>query len=312
VNDFIIAIATKERKVLELREALAREEAELAVLKKKFSSLDALQKRDTGHHGLSSRTTTDGGAQSPRSSVDMERRSLLNQNQGTPTQTRRTAFRGRHARTLSLLSPVRSSSDISVLEGRDGEESRPASNDRRHGHATNPILAKRASWQPQTQHSSPVVPQLVEDFKLGFRAFVEDIRQITIGDEPVNGQTPTPGHHRRAGSMSHTGPADHGGFKNGNGPTAQRTSVSEASSSTTAPPTPLGNRKDAPEKSRATKSKHFSWTPLSFDSLDDTDWANWESPVPAKSTRWSGSTVHSGVMDDIQSIPETEENSTPE
>ncbi|OAQ64630.2 hypothetical protein VFPPC_05886 [Pochonia chlamydosporia 170] len=314
VNEFIVTIAAKERKVLELREALAREEAELAALKKKFSSVDAFHKQEISYHDSGSRNATptgDGGVHSPRYSVDMDRRSLLLQNQSTPTQNRRAAFRGRHARTLSLLSPVRTNSEFSVLEDKNGDESHPSPLlDRRASQAGNPTLAKRASWQPRTQQNSPVVPQLVEDFKLGFRAFVEDIRQITIGDEPVHGQTGSQGHHR-AGSMSQAGPSDQP--KSRNSYIAPRTSSPlGASPSVTAPPTPVGNQKEATlEKPRPAKNKHFSWTPLGFDSMDDTDWANWESPVPVKSTRWSGSTVHSGVMDDIQSIPENEEHTTP-
>ncbi|KAG8407246.1 hypothetical protein J3458_020735 [Metarhizium acridum] len=313
VNEFITVIAAKERRVLELREALAREESELIALKRQFSLMDTLHKLDTGLHDSTSRAftpTADRGMQSPRCSVDMDRRNLLLQNQGTPTQSRRTAFRGRHTRTLSLLSPARTNSEFSVLEDKIGADVRPSPVDQRPTRAANPMLAKRASWQPRTQQSPPAGSQFMQDVRLGFKAFVEDIRQITIGDEPINGQGQSPGQHH-AGSMNHSGPSDQARSKNGQ--TSQRiASRLEASSLVTASPAPTSTRKDvSPEKSRPAKSKHFSWTPLGFDSMDDTDWANWESPVAAKSTRWSGSTAHGGAMDDIQSIPEYEEHTTP-
>ncbi|KFG81103.1 hypothetical protein MANI_014385 [Metarhizium anisopliae] len=313
VNEFITAIAAKERRVLELREALAREESELTALKRQFSLMDSLHKLDTSLYDSTSRVftpTADGGVQSPRRSVDMDRRNLLLQNQGTPTQSRRTAFRGRHTRTLSLLSPARTNSEFSVLEDKIGADARPSPIDQRATQAANPMLAKRASWQPRTQQSPPAGSQFMQDVRLGFKAFVEDIRQITIGDEPINGQGQSPGQHH-AGSMNHSGPSDQARSRNGQ--TGQRTaSRLDASSPVTAPPTPNSTGRDvSPEKSRPAKSKHFSWTPLGFDSMDDTDWANWESPATAKSTRWSGSTVHGGPMDDIQSIPEYEEHTTP-
>ncbi|OAA39956.1 hypothetical protein NOR_05950 [Metarhizium rileyi] len=317
VNDFIIAIATKERRVMELREVLAREESELAALKKQFSSADAFRKSDTGLSDSTSRPFTpaaDGCLPSPRQSIELDRRSLLLQNQGTPTQSRRTAFRGRHARTLSLLSPARSDSEFSVLEDRNGGDVGPLSIDQRSAQAVDSRLAKRASWQARTQQSAGVGSQLVQDFKLGIRAFVEDIRQITIGDEPINGQaqSPVPSHDLTvSGSMSHAGPTHPSWSRNSQ--IAQRTtSPLVASPSVPAPPMSLSNPKDVSlDKLRPMKGKHFSWTPLSFESMDDTDWANWESSPTAKSTRWSGSTVHSGAMDDIQSIPEHEEHTTP-
>ncbi|GAB0132616.1 hypothetical protein EsDP_00001046 [Epichloe bromicola] len=323
VNEFIIAIAAKERKVMELKEELAREETELAFLKKQFSSTGALHQRggatqlELGGSRTATPTATESDALSPRRSVDLDRRAQFLQNQGTPTQSRRRVMRGGHTRTLSLLSPAKATSDFSILDEHTAtatEDSRfPLAANRTPHHAPNPALLKRASWQPRSQQDSPVVPQIVEDFKLGLRAFVEDIRQITIGDEPISGQSSQrslhAGHYR-SGSLSQGVYTDLGRSRSG-----QQRGSSSSETPSTAPPTPIGKRRDAPlEKPKPAKSKHFSWTPLGFDSMDDTDWANWESPMPVKSTRWSGSTIHSGVMDDIHCIPENAEevtNSTP-
>ncbi|KAK2603493.1 hypothetical protein QQS21_004353 [Conoideocrella luteorostrata] len=316
VNEFITAIAAKERKVLELKEELAHEEAQLAALKKQFSCTDTIHKRGATHQiGFESRASTptaDGDGLSPRRSVDVDRRTQFLQNQSTPTQNRRRVLRGGHTRTLSLLSPARTNSEFSVMNEQTPEDSRFPSIDRGASSGGNPALPKRASWQPRSQQNSPVVPRMVEDFKLGFRSFVEDIRQITIGDEPVNGQTqqrsPHAGHYR-TGSLSQGVYTDLGRSRT----LQQKKNNNSDIASITAPPTPISKRKDASlENPKPAKSKHFSWTPLGFDSMDDTDWANWESPVQGKSTRWSGSTMNSGIMDDIQSIPENaEESATP-
>lgn len=78
----------------------------------------------------------------------------------------------------------------------------------------------------------------------------------------------------------------------------------DSSRTTTPTPAPAGKAKS--------KGKHFSWQPLTLDSLDDNDWSNWESPSASsvKSARWSGSTV--GAGEGIASIPErADENETP-
>ncbi|KAG5977524.1 hypothetical protein E4U55_006727 [Claviceps digitariae] len=327
VNDFIIAIAAKERKVMELKEELAREEKELVQLKKQFSSSDVLLRRGAVNQlelGSSSRIATSMAAEPnaplQRCSVDLDRRASIVplSNQGTPTPGRRRVMRGGHTRALSLLSPAKSNLEFSVPDDQTtGDEARSSSTtDRRLSQPTNPaVLPKRASWQPRSQHNSPGVPQIVEDFKIGLRAFVEDIRQITIGDEPVGGQfqpvqrsSPHAGHYRNGSLSQGSYNADQGRSRSVQ---HQHASPPSESAPPTAPPTPLSKRNDAAaiEKPKPAKSKHFSWTPLGFDSMDDTDWANWESPAPVKSTRWSGSTINSGIMDDIQCIPENAEES---
>lgn len=315
-NEFIIAIAAQERRVLELREELVRAEADLVALKKQWTSKEPHHKRGASTHVDLQRNLTPGAIDddtaASRRSVELDRRKLLlqNQNQGTPTQNRRRVLRGGHTRTLSLLSPARTNSEFSVHEDNGQEEMKPPSLDRRTAQLTNPALSKRASWQPRSAQNSPV-PQLVEDFKLGLRAFVEDIRQITVGDEPITGRgTPA----QQYGGAINTGtPGDPDKPRSGH---AARLKVSTALDSPNAgisTPTPASKSLAAPlEKPKPTKSKHFSWTPLGFDSLDDSDWSNWESPGPSKSPRWSGSTVNSAGLEDIGSIPEAgEESITP-
>ncbi|POR36031.1 Uncharacterized protein TPAR_03784 [Tolypocladium paradoxum] len=316
-NEFIIAIAAQERRVLELREELARAEADLVALKKEWTSKEPYHKRGASSHvdlqrNVAPGPTNDDTAASRRS-VELDRRKLLlqNQNQGTPTQNRRRVLRGGHTRTLSLLSPARTNSEFSVREDSSQEEMKLPPLDRRTAQLTNPALSKRASWQPRSAQNSPVVPQLVEDFKLGLRAFVEDIRQITVGDEPVTGRgTPA---QQPGGAMNRGTPGDPEKPRSGHAARLKGSTALDSPNSGTSAPTPA-SKSLAPslEKHKPTKSKHFSWTPLGFDSLDDNDWSNWESPGPSKSPRWSGSTVNSAGLEDIGSIPEAgEENNTP-
>ncbi|KAG5974121.1 hypothetical protein E4U58_003580 [Claviceps cyperi] len=316
MNNFIIEIAAKERKVMELKEEVAREETELALLKKQFAATDVLLNRGAVNQlDLSCSRTSASAATEPdapflRRSVEFDEKtsSRPNTNHGTPAPNRRRVMRGGHTRTLSLLSPAKSNLDLSPLgETTAGNDSGTSSlTDRRSNQTSNPALLKRASWQPRSQHNPPVVPQLVEDFKIGLRAFVEDIRQITIGDEPISGQyrtlqrSPQAGHYR-TGSLGQGVNTDQSRIK----PVQQR---ANEITPPTAPPTPLSKRKDANaiERPKPAKSKPISWPPLGLDSIDDTDWANWDSPVPVKSTRWSGSTINSGSsgMDDIQCVSE--------
>ncbi|KAH0497964.1 hypothetical protein TgHK011_005245 [Trichoderma gracile] len=262
-NEFIIAIAAQERRVLELKEELAQAETELARLKKQWASEEVYRKRSDSYRsdpfGNPQPGVDDDALVASRRSVELDRRKHILQGQGqsTPAQARRKVIRGGHARTLSLLSPVRTESVFSLNEATQADPITLPSVEQRVAQLTDPTLAKRSSWQPRSQQSVASVvgvPSIVEDFKLGFRAFVEDIRQITVGDEPVTGQS-------------------------------QRTMS-----------TAIAN---AREQDTIRPRKNYSWTPLGFDSVDDSDWLNWDSPVSTKSARWSGSTVNSSGIDDI-------------
>jgi hypothetical protein len=74
-------------------------------------------------------------------------------------------------------------------------------------------------------------------------------------------------------------------------------SEAKVSTSTTASKT----RPEMPPRSKTkSKNKSFSWQPLGFDSMDDNDWSNWESPASSsKTSRWSGSTIGSNGLDDM-------------
>ncbi|KAF7545572.1 hypothetical protein G7Z17_g9056 [Cylindrodendrum hubeiense] len=302
-NEFIIAIATQERRVMELREELSRAETDLIILKKKWSTQDTSRKRGEQFPIGAARPAAQAADDEPTSakrSVDMDRRKLLQQDQSQPStpQSRRKVMRGGHTRTLSLLSPGKDG--FSLFEDRPDQE--PVTLppiERRAAQLTNPNLAKRASWAPRSQQNVAGVPQIVEDFKLGLRAFVEDIRQITVGDEPITGQqlrstgidlnqdTIRPSHALRPKVSTVFEP-----------PHSAESTPSRGTKTGAA-------AKETQDKAKTTKSKHFSWTPLGVDSLDDNDWSNWESPASTKTSRWSGSTMGSSLDDTPDEEPVT-------
>ncbi|EMT65356.1 hypothetical protein NOF04DRAFT_1343217 [Fusarium oxysporum II5] len=306
-NEFIIAIAAQERRVLELREELSRAEADLTLLKKKWTAQE--KKGDTIplEAFRSPILSSEDDAASIRRSVDSDRRKLLQQTQNPATPNRRRVLRGGHTRTLSLLSPAKPDAGFSLYQDRDHEHEQVKlpSIERRTAQLTNPHLSKRASWQPRTQQNGPAVPQIVEDFKLGLRAFVEDIRQITVGDEPINGQP------IRSNSVNERGEANRNQDTiRPNRPLRPKVSTvfepphnnsdtTETKSSTST--STASKRPELPARSKTkSKNKSFSWQPLGFDSMDDNDWSNWESPASSsKTSRWSGSTIGSGGLDDM-------------
>ncbi|PHH53665.1 hypothetical protein CFIMG_008138RA00001 [Ceratocystis fimbriata CBS 114723] len=422
-NDFIIAIAAQERRVLELKEELLRAEAELSQLKRQWTTHEAYKKRDP--QPFPPITPIDDSAAS-RMSQELDRRKLLMNLQRSPNEGRRKVFRGGHARTLSLLSPTKPEPDYSLLDGpieelrhsahnsmsrsqslhqvqnaysSAGASNQSKQNRRSLGHTSSVSsitgLSKRATWQPRIAYPSSNVgmSQIVEDLKLGFRTFYDDIRQITVGDEPVTGRrangsyiynsnpiesSPPPSTAPASATRAHGAGKPHpydpdilrtaaaatarsqAGFDDDNfaespvtqngsvggqtatgtdesalavdtpGKTANPHETSAAASTTSASSAPstarrrsrecerrsgagsrdgsgsngrpnTGHRLDnTPALATPSKPKHFSWTPLSFDALDDNDWSNWESPGSIKSTRWSGSTM--GDSDAIPSV----------
>ncbi|OAQ77342.1 hypothetical protein VFPBJ_07814 [Purpureocillium lilacinum] len=325
-NEFIIAIAAQERRVLELREELARAEADLSSLKKQWTTTGSYHKRPVGHHHHhpdTPRKATPGASldddNAPsRRSVDLDRRKTLLQNQGqsTPTQNRRRVIRGGHTRTLSLLSPAKPPSEFSVLEDGGVEEPKVPPMTRTATMPSSPALSKRSSWQPRSTNDSPMMPWLVEDFKLGLKAFVEDIRQITVGDEPITGHAnrTTPTMQNGSAGKRSSGGLERRATVQSSRPRAGLGLGLDTPSSGASTPTPSGRHtaSAALEKPKPIKNKRFSWTPLGFDAVDDSDWANWDSPGPSKSPRWSGSTINSAGLEEIASIPEAgEEKSTP-
>ncbi|KAI1178426.1 hypothetical protein F4777DRAFT_537636 [Nemania sp. FL0916] len=314
-DDFIVAIAAQERRVLELRDELSRAEIELKRLKRQWTISEGCKKRPPNATAQPSRAlapaaslrdSSDDTAASKRSS-ELERRKaiLLAQSQGAPRQHQRTVMRGRHTRTLSLLSPTKSVGDASIHEANGNTQ--PSDGNLHRSPATIVYPAnKRATWAPQQSTQQPTgVKQLANDFKQGLWTFVEDLRQATVGDEAVSGTT------NRTTDMAPRSGRVEGDQDTIRASTANRGRISFP----TEPDSPFSILSESPTSSsgdrfyhRRTASrpeprarKHFSWTPLTFENLDDDDWSSWDSPN-AKTSRWSGSTVNG---DGVPVIPET-------
>ncbi|KAL8363172.1 hypothetical protein RB601_009105 [Gaeumannomyces tritici] len=332
-KDFIAAIASQERRVLDLREELARAERELNVLKRNFTHTERTKKaretrtsqrmRDMSMTLIDISTSDEDTAAAKRSAELDRRKAILLGMQsapGTPQlpqESKKKVFQGGHMRTLSLLSPTKTEpGDFSVhedavdqLKTSSKELDEQFANNVRYAPITPAQLSKRASWAPRSvQHQATSgVKQIAEDLKIGLWTFVEDLRQATVGDEPITGV-----------GQPMRGP--HSGSRPGNGSFADdqgtiRPSVqSTRSQATTAFEddsfgSPLqeetGNANRHQRKtSKAEKPKRWSWTPLTVDSLDDSDWSNWDMP-PTKSPRWSGTTI---AGDAIPTIPEKTES----
>ncbi|KAL1837123.1 hypothetical protein VTJ49DRAFT_4235 [Mycothermus thermophilus] len=303
-NDFITAIAAQERRVLELREELKEAEAELSRLKKQWATHEAYKKRGTRRQAAEhvSTSTDEQDETAVRRSLELDRRkALLNQQhnqQATPEKSRRRVFTGGHTRTLSLLSPTKPGEPFS-----EKADSTPGC-----APLTPSVLPKRASWAPRSTQTAGV-KQLAEDLKAGLWTFMEDLRQATVGDEPITGH----GTYMRSRDGGMRSASDQDTIR-ASGSTRPR--LSSAFDETTPKPATKqtkdneeevdgsaqrpGLRRSKTEAGTRTTTKRFSWTPLTMDAYDDNDWSNWDTPNSA-SPRWSGTTVNGDI---IPSVPE--------
>jgi hypothetical protein len=337
-SDFITAIAAQERRVLELREELSRAESELNRLKGQWTIHEAHKKRAEIRNVEPMRPiapqadTPDDPA--TRRSTDLDRRKalLLGQQgqQNTPTQHqhRRRVFRGAHTRTLSLLSPTKPSGEgFAVHEDLTRAETwKPSTREAdlpraSHYSTIYPTpLSKRASWAPRSVHQQTSgVKQIAEDLKTGLWTFMEDLRQATVGEEPITGQgtylrgidgnmrtTAREGDENQdtiRASTSRARPHATSVFDYDQTPTPpsrfvntdEREDKEKENIESQDKQTSAGFSKSAKTAAMAKNSKRFSWTPLTIESYDDNDWSNWDSPT-VKSPRWSGSTVNGDII----------------
>ncbi|GAP90533.2 hypothetical protein SAMD00023353_5000180 [Rosellinia necatrix] len=312
-DDFIIAIAAQERRVLELRDELARAESELKKLQRQWTISEACKKRPPNTVAQPPRVLApaanlrDSREDPPvaKRHSELERRKaiLLAQSQVTPRQHQRTVIRGSHTRTLSLLSPTKSAEDGSIHDDLDSMRSSDSYITRSPVSVAYP-LNKRATWAPRPNIQQPTgVKQLASDFKHGLWTFVEDLRQATVGDEAITGTT------NRTSEMSSRlnrmdGEQDTIRASTANRgripfPTEPNTPSDSPSRSSTGSSSDRFQHRRTASKPEPRTRKHYSWTPLTFDSLNDDDWSSWDSPN-VKTSRWSGSTANG----DVPAIPE--------
>lgn len=310
---------------MELREELKGAEAELARLKRQWGAFDSVRKRNAIVNGEPLRTSVSlqnspnvEDVEAKRRSIELDRRrSMLMSQQlsreGTPNSGRRRVMRGGHTRALSLLSPTKPDPGFSLLQDSLDGQSPPVKDSEPHFQnlgrpLTAQQLSKRATWTPRSAASSPSnngVKQMAEDFKAGLWTFVEDLRQVAVGDEPINGGGSL--HRRVSGRQSDDRDRDTIRAS----VTSSRPHIANAFHTSEHTPTPTARFFDPlkesdtanmgrPKRTNSKRTKHFSWTPLTAD-LDDIDWSNWDSPL-VPSPRWSGTTVSGDII--TTAIPE--------
>jgi len=308
-NGFLVALAGQERRVLELKEELEKAEADLAKLKRQWAFHEAHKKKaeikNVEQLQPLQTVVTGGGNEdaisTPRQSTELDRRKALLTNLNVPKESRR-KFSGSHTRALSLLSPERSNFTQSfppVPESRAESSGMPKS-------TTIPDISQILRANPRSRNSyhggvTTGAKQIAEDIKAGVWTFLEDLRQATVGDEAVNGNT-----HRTHLDATHNGPARRGSRssllsndKSRRGHSPRATSPRTWDSLTGNSPHlysagSMWSEMDQPSPAlRTPLSVKKTSRPLSLaapaDDLDD-DWSNWDSPTP-KSPRWSGSTT---------------------
>lgn len=212
-SSFLTAVAAQERRVLELKEELNKAEGELKRLKHEWALHEAQRKRHDVRRlqqlkPLKSPTAapsaqkleddTDGS--SAWMQQEMERRKALLSGSKT---SNRTVFSGsRHARTLSLLSPVAPSAkfpqprdvDVRTRSRSPTAPERPTLPTRI---PTDDLLTRDIAETSDVNIDLGIPrdvlmktgKQMATDFRDGLWTFIEDLRQATVGDEGVNGTT---------------------------------------------------------------------------------------------------------------------------
>ena len=210
---FLTALATQERKVLELREELQRAEASLDKLKRQWAVHEATKKRNELRHveqlqPLTSSLTSLPDLEEKQASDILEEKEIGQLRPLTARSTQRTVFSGsRHTKTLSLLSSKPSIKDQAQVDGtsspvrprRDttGESSRsktapfPARSLNSTSNITNTSRSRQSVSGPPKDAILETGKQLVGDFREGFWTFFEDLRQAAVGEEidTSNGHT---------------------------------------------------------------------------------------------------------------------------
>jgi hypothetical protein len=201
---FLTALATQERRVLELKEELQKAEADLVMLKKHWTAHEASRKHDDIRRvqPLQPLNTSLANVASPIDDEDgsatwmqneMERRKALIR--GAKKSNRKVFSGSRHTRQLSLLSPDKNHvpSFPQPSDVKDGDAPVKQNNSKRRDTVDldgQVITYNGEKYDISGLDREAIVrtgKQLAADFKEGLITFIEDLRQATVGDEAVNG-----------------------------------------------------------------------------------------------------------------------------
>lgn len=219
-GNFLTVLAAQERRVLELKDELRQAEEELLKLKKHWASHESSRKRSEVRRvqqlqplsaTLPSLDTTeedaDGSSQWMRREME-RRKSILS---GVKTSNRKVFSGSRHTRTLSLLSPEKTTFSPAYphpSSRRSDERPHPIRNTLTRSSTTSDIAnaIPNSDSLPQLDGDGAIVQrdallktgkQMATDIKDGLMNFFEDIRQATVGEEAVNGTMHPPNKNSR-------------------------------------------------------------------------------------------------------------------
>lgn len=222
-SDYFTALAAQERRVLELKEQLSKAEVELQKLKKQWANHESAKRRDERarlHHMKPmaaspkvNRDEDEDGSNAWMYEEMARRKALLN---NTKTSHRRVFSGSRQTKALSLLETIETEegeqADQSVSPGPSKSiraSPRVNAEVRRSRELVkrNTLMPPRASttpnlWQtgdlmldpmawaradsrsPQREAILRTGKQVATDLREGLWTFLEDLRQVAIGDEP--------------------------------------------------------------------------------------------------------------------------------
>ena len=300
-NTFLTAVATQERRVLELKEELQKAEVDLEKLKKQWAIHEAAKKRNELRQleplqPLSAPLMgmdTVGDNDPASTSREQERRKLKPL---TTRQPQRTFFSGsRHTKTLSLLSPPSSTTSKPPFRGLQ-----PPAKTRR-GTTDGPSQFKKVpelsaavppsphrSNDPKSRRNVNGLPsddivetgkQLVGDLREGLWTFLEDLRQATVGEEI---DTSAGNAYRKQNSHQETEVGSIGSSSNHSlthtAFPARGSSLRAKSLGKAASVTGTTNASSIASTPLTTKPEHQRHMTIDTTSADTDGWGNWDSP----------------------------------
>lgn len=299
-NSFLTALATQERRVLELREELNKANEELEKLKSQWAVQEATKKKHELRHlqQLQPLNTPLGlvipsDYDSLRASRDPDRRRITGS--GIKPSHRKIFAGSRHTQALSLLSPK--DSDLLVRESEFSNLRQTATNDVAVP-ANVPELSSMDAESgsddsyrdPQKDQKDVILEtgkQLVGDFRQGLWTFFEDFKQLTVGDEGIstaglrNPSVIAPGNVSRPPSTKEEKNALHGS-------PARKTGVSKAvrepsrkpRNQVPAPVQRIGRPLETPTETVGPISNSTygseGWSNANASDSDDDGWDNWD------------------------------------
>jgi hypothetical protein len=312
-NGFLVALAGQERRVLELKEELAKAEADLVKLKRQWAVHESKRKNAEIKNveqlqplqGVVTPSNNEDVPSTPRQSAEERRKSLLTSLEtpknslDAPKEVRR-KFSGQHMRALSLLSPERSNFMQTFPPVQEsGAEGMLIT---KSTMMPDIIIPKKMPPRSRNSYHAGVTTgakQIADEIKAGVWTFLEDLRQATVGDEAANG----PGIRTRLDAPQNPTPRRGSSDKIRRGQSPQEASPRTWDSLTGNSPLleaagSLWSDHDQSHSSSRTPVPVKKSRPLTLaapiNDLDD-DWSNWDSPTP-KSPRWSNSTTLSDPL----------------